>query len=533
MDKATHSLQIPFESINAFSSMDKAYVSKAKDLDSFYKYEPTLESFEKIFIDKKQSHPTDRKLLHAALTQQYQQLGIDRKSMIDSLLDDNTFTVTTAHQPSLMTGPLYTIIKIASTISLAKEVQAQYPAYNIIPVYWTGGEDHDFDEMNHCTIFSETITWHTSQKGAVGRFQLDESFHECIAKAQAILGRDTNLNRVLEAAEGSKTFNEWNSKVLNHLFADHQLLIVSGDDKLLKSSFKQVLTDELLHQISHPYINAATESLTTRGFKGQAYSRPINLFYLHQQTRSRIVKEENVWKVLDTAVVFAKADVEDEIKMYPDRFSPNVNLRPLYQEWILPNLAYVGGGGEIAYWLQQKELFDHYSVNYPMLVRRDSIGILDQKSLDKLASLHLSLNDLSLSPDALTKRVLELNSNHVLSLSEENQQINHTFEKIVKKFESLDITQAKSIAGQLNTIQKQIEGLESRLVRIEKQKMETQISQVLKIQDKLFPDQGLQERRENIFMYFSQYGKDIINLMVTVCNPLTTNFKIIVPFLSK
>ncbi|MEM8907956.1 MAG: bacillithiol biosynthesis BshC, partial [Bacteroidota bacterium] len=166
--------KIPFSDVPQLSARDKAYAAEHEGLRAFYKYPVSIEAFAQVIKDK-QATPTDRTLLVNVLKEQYAQLSVEPavQANIKQLADAQTFTLTTAHQPSLLTGPLYYIYKIISTINLAKRLRDFYPDYHFVPVFITGGEDHDFEEVQNAHLFNRTLTWENTETGSVGLMKTD------------------------------------------------------------------------------------------------------------------------------------------------------------------------------------------------------------------------------------------------------------------------------------------------------------------------------------------------------------------------
>ncbi len=162
-------IKIPFEQVPQLAFKDMAYANADPRLRPFYKYDVSLEAFGQVIEDKK-SNTTNRAVLVEVLREQYKSFKINDKVQqnIESLLNENTFTVVTAHQPVLFTGPLFYIYKIISTINLAEQLNNHYPNYHFVPFFINGGEDHDFEEVNNATVFNKKIEWRAKKVRSVG-----------------------------------------------------------------------------------------------------------------------------------------------------------------------------------------------------------------------------------------------------------------------------------------------------------------------------------------------------------------------------
>ncbi len=522
---------VPFDQVPQFSPKDVAYASGHPNLRPFFKYDVALDQFPSIINDKKKEQ-TDRATLVRVLQKQH--AGLQRslavQKNINALLDENTFTVTTAHQPSLFTGPLYYVLKVASTIHLATLLNKTYPQYRFVPVFINGGEDHDFEEVNHAHIFGKTINWKNKESGSVGKMKVD-TLKAPLTELKEILGeseRAKEIYSVFERAYTShKTYAEATNHLVHELFGKFGLLGLNTTDPELKALFAPITEEELFEQPSQQFIEKAQKQLTEAGFSGQAHAREINLFYLRDQIRNRIVLEDETYKVLDTDYTFSRKALLQELEEHPERFSPNVVLRPLYQELILPNLAYIGGGGEISYWLERKEQFDHFSINFPMLIRRNSVLWIDKGSQKKMEKNGLELHDLFRNTEVLLQEYVRKNTENEINLTEEKAQLETIFDQIAQKAVETDPTLEKKVLAENAKILNSVEKLEERLMRAEKQRYETALNQIRSLKDKLFPNNGLQERHDNFLNFYLKHGPAFFDILVEHLNPLQKGLVVI------
>lgn len=527
-----HIDQLSFADTGQFSDLILDYVSQSEKLQHFYKYAPDLAAFDRI-LEEKQVQPVDRERLVKVLQEQYEQVPQNAfvAANIKALQNEQTFTITTAHQPCLFSGPLYFIIKIQTAINLAERLNQLYPDYQFVPVYWLGGEDHDFDEINHLHLFGKTLTWHDNTGGPVGRLST-RHIKPVLEEMGEILG-DSDFARewmeLLNRCYGEEeTLAAATRHFVHELFGDQGLVILSPDHPALKRAFSPIMEEELLQQPSHELVQSRIERLEELGYHEQAHAREINLFYLQDGLRERIVKgEDEDYAVLNTDLTFSEKTLLFELREYPERFSPNVILRPLYQEFTLPNLAYVGGGGELAYWLQYEKLFEHYRVNFPMLVLRNSIMWLDSGATKKQHQLELSVQDLFRDEDNLIREFVKAHAEDELSLAEEQKVVKEAMTKVLAKAKAIDPTLEKSAKGEEQKILNSLEKLEAKLLRAEKQKFDTSVNQIRWLKDKLFPSGKLQERYENMASFYIKYGPEFFTVLKEAIQPLEKEFVVI------
>lgn len=522
--------KIEYDKVPYFSATDVAYVQQNPALRPFYHYEFSIESFQDI-IDEKTFDTAKRAVLIKALDQQYQSIATSAatQSNLRLLQKDNCFTVVTAHQPNLCTGPLYTIYKIISTINLAAKLSQRYPNYYFVPVFWLGGEDHDFEEVNHCKLFGQTMQWQDAQGGSVGQY-CTESLQPLLQEMKSILGKGayaTELGQQIDRYFGDNPrYSTAVFRWINELFSADGLVVLNASKAAFKQQMKAVFKDDILHHSSKKLVEKTANSLHKAGFKKQAHARSINLFYTTPNRRDRIIFEDDHYQVMGTSINFTETALLTELDQHPERFSPNVILRPLFQETILPNLAYVGGGGEIAYWLERKTQFDFYKMKLPILVRRCSVLWIDANNSARMNKLGLSVESLMYSVDALIKTHLQGQSDQ-LSLDQEWQAFYSIFEAIVEKTTTIDPSLEKSVLAQAAQLKKSLDKLESKMMRAEKRKNETSLLQIRKIKEKLFPMNSLQERKDNYMEYYCQYGSLFIETLKKHLDPFDTRMLVI------
>ena len=366
---------IPLAISGQVSSLILDYVANKETIQPFYQYKNDAEGF-KQKIESSHFSKEKRELLFKQLKQQYLTNGIALPKKLDLLLEENTYVVTTGHQLCLFGGPQYFIHKIVSTIKLAKQLKELFPSKNFLPLFWLASEDHDFDEINHAHIYHTTLQSETELKGAVGRLPMS-IFEDSYLELYELLGdRAKEIKELFDLSFGEKPIAQVTTQWVQKLFKEEDLIILDGDDKELKRSFIPTIKKELLGESSFNKINATSEQLKGLGYKAQVTPREINLFYLKNNLRERIVLQNGTYIVLNTDLTFSENEILDELEKHPDRFSPNVVFRPVYQEAVLPNLAYIGGPGELAYWLQLKNNFENLQVPFPVLVLRDLLIFL-------------------------------------------------------------------------------------------------------------------------------------------------------------
>ncbi len=522
---------ITYQKSDYFIDLIFDYLDEKPKLKSLYNRFPTIENF-KQQIEEKSIDFNDnskRQILVSELKKQYQNFEVSKTTFnnIQLLKNSNTFTVTTGHQLNLFTGPLYFLFKIISTINLCKELKTTYPENNFVPIYWMATEDHDFEEINHFTFKGKKISWKRETSGPVGRLSTEglEEVYELFAKQ---LGTSTNaeiLKKLFyDAYCNHATLTDATRFLANQLFADLGLVILDADNQNLKREFAPFIKDELLKQSSYAKV---AETISKLDYDIQVNPREINLFYIEDNLRERIIFENDIYKINNTKIHFTETEILQELEKHPEKFSPNVILRPLYQEVILPNLCYIGGGGEIAYWLEFKAMFEYHNITFPMLLVRNSVLLATEKQIAKADKLGLTWQDLFMNQQDLFDNKTKQFSEFSIDFAAQKEALKLQFEKLYTIADKTDKSFLGAVKAQEAKQTKGLKNLEKRLLKAEKRVHADQLERIILLQNELFPGQGLQERKLNFSEFYLEYGKNLIENLVNDLKPLSQNFTIL------
>jgi len=512
--------KVDFDSTNQFSKIFTDYIGSASQLRPFYANPPKLEAFEDQINGKKFSKE-HRKILCQVLTEQYDFLTPSQPVVdnIQALENSNTFTITTGHQLNIFTGPLYFIYKIVSVINTCKALKKAYPDYNFVPIYWMASEDHDFDEISYFRLNGKMHQWKTDQQGAVGRFDPKE--------LKSLIESTPGIPEFFKTAYlKSKSLADAVRQYVNHLFEEEGLVVLDADNAKLKGLFTDVMADDLQNHKANELVNKQSEQLDGAGYKCQVFPREINFFYLKDGLRERIVKEEGKYKVLDTEISFTEEELLKELKSHPDRFSPNVIMRPLYQEVILPNLAYFGGPGELAYWFQLKSVFDHYNTPFPILMPRNFALVIPEHIERKMKKAGVALMDVFTPKHELLKQLALKNAGDEVHLNGQKSDILDLFEKIKAKAAAIDPTLAPHVEAQQTKTANRLDTIQKKFIRAEKKKQSDRMRQTEHILDFLFPNGVLQERTDNFLNFYLLDDRFIRNL-IDAFDPFDFHFNVL------
>ncbi len=501
---------IHYRATGYFNDLVLDYLDSHPSLHHFFSHEASVEGVRRAIEDRK-SFKYDRHLLVQQLRQQYENITPLQQAnrAIEKLSNENTFTITTAHQPNLLTGPLYFIYKIIHAIKLADHLNGVLPDYYFVPVFYMGMEDADKEELNHFSVRGKTYQWNTKQQGAFGRMKIDADLIRLLDELEAQLASMSNTKEMMKQLRtcfsSGKTIATATFEWVHHLFGKYGLIVLLPDNASLKSLFADEMKDDLLNQAAYHKLNE-TKSSFPYPADWQANARPINLFYLKDELRERIEFDQQNYKVINSSITFSHTELLHELNTNPSSFSPNVILRPLFQEKILPNLVYIGGSGELAYWLQLKAVFDHYEIPFPVLMLRNSVLLLQEKQQHQVEKLGFEMKDIFKTVDELIKVHVTINAKYSLQLTEERQQLETSFKQIQQRAEVVDPTLKQHVAALLRGVIKKMDALEKKMLRAEKRKFEDAGRQITQLKSQLFPGNTLQERKESMLGYYAMMG---------------------------
>ncbi len=525
------SMHIPFSSTHVFSKLINDYLEGKGTALDFVQYAPNLEGY-RAAIEGRKKHPINRGLLFDVLTKQYANLPQENavNNQIALLKKDNTFVVTTAHQPNLFTGPLYFFYKIIHAIQLAASLKVAFPECNFVPVYYMGSEDADLDEVGSFNLDQTKCQWVTKQSGAIGRMQVDDALLILLKQLESywtILPQGQKALEILkEAYQKGKTISEATLTFVHAFFGAKGLLVLQPDDAALKAAFIPVMEKELLTGFSHQAIQPTIAALS-KDYHVQSEGRSINLFYLKDNLRARIEKQGDQYIVVDSAIQFTEAEIIAELNQYPERFSPNVILRGVFQETILPGVVFVGGGGELAYWMELKNVFQAVGVHYPLLQLRNSFLLISQKQAEQWSAMQFEEQDLFKPILELEIAYVKKHTNTKLDLQDQLNHLSSLYTNIKNQAVEVDASlgaHTENLAKQANA---KLVALEKKMLRAERRKQAVDIQRIHRIKKELFPQDNLQEREAHFSQWVGQYDLSWIDTIMEHSKGLASRFRIV------
>jgi bacillithiol synthase len=513
-------LKIDLKDLYVPKKLIHQYLNQEDSLNDLIQDFPSLEAFDHQMRSK--AFSLDKRLiLTEVLEEQYQGVQTSESvwNNIKFLKEEDTYTITTGHQLCIYTGPLFFIHKLVSVVKLSQDLKAKYPSKHFVPVYWMATEDHDFEEINHFHLYNNKYIWESHQEGPVGRYSIDgllEATQESFDKLGESETSKYLINLFKKAYQAENNLAKATQILVNGLFEAYGLVVLDADDSRLKSLFSSHMSEEIVSAFSEKAVLKTTENWQD---KVQVNPRSCNLFYMLDGFRVRLESEGGQWKTVDNKYTWSQEDLLKDLEKSPERFSPNVILRPLYQETILPNLAYLGGPGELAYWFELKGLFDEVEEQFPLLIHRDSFLLVQERVQKKLDKIGIELTEFYKDIDTLVRENMEQSDSN-LDISYLKDKWQRDLEELKEPIENIDLGLSKSLQGEWMKVQKVIDNLNAKITRGVKRKEEQKVKALEGLKNSLFPNNGPQERYESFIAVFVETEGRLIDYLIKEANCL-------------
>jgi bacillithiol biosynthesis cysteine-adding enzyme BshC len=449
---------------------------------------------------------------------------------LDRLADTGSLTIVTGQQLTLYGGPLYTILKTLTAIRLSKHYEALL-GRAVIPVFWLADEDHDFEEAAAISVpapsglYSTMLKDNTGHRGSVGRNLLGDDISRISNELRGVLP-DTDFSEELwdllnACYKPGNTFREAMALYLGRLFSRHGLIFAGSDDpeikKLMNKPLTRAISDAGPLQQALEYSSGQVE----KAYHRQANVHDNTLFLQTKNgSRERLSRSNGEWHT-ESGENLSSEKLLHLASESPEVFSPNVFLRPVLQDHMLPNMGYVAGPGEIAYYAQMKSFYHAFDRKMPLIIPRLSATVIEP-AIDRIMNgIPFELHHYQERIEDLEKKWLQLSEAPDADLlfdrwNTDVDALNSRYEKEVENIEpTLTDTASKSAAE----YKKSLEKLKQKLNRAIKSKQETQLKRIARIKNELFPNGGLQERNVAHIYFMNKYGINIWDELLDAITP--------------
>ena len=525
--------KIQIEKIDILSNL-------VKDYSNFdVKIKPFINTFPKDFLNfskKRSLSQVIRKDLVSVIKKQYQNTVFYKSDLqkvnknISNLLLTDSQTVTTGHQLNILASPLFLIYKVVNIIALANKLSLTLNR-SVIPIFWMASEDHDFKEIKSCNIFNKSYTWGANYKDQSVASMSTDGIKTILQEISSNTDDFPNKNELMDAFENiysdNKNYTNAHRALLTFFFGKYGLLIFDSNDRLLKKHFVSNFKSEFSHQKASLSIKE-TNSELSKHYKVHLNPMDDNVFYLKKASRIKILRKKNIFKLSDGSKKWTQEELFIELDKYPERFSPNVVLRPLYQEKILPNIVYIGGPSEISYWIQLKKLFDLENQCFPILMLRNFVLNLSKKDVKLLKKYNIKYSELFLSKDLVLHNYMKKNA--AVNFNLEIQKIDLILDSIINKSKKVNSGLTVHTEVVLKKIKKDLSRLDRKIINSQKDGHLIAFKKINNLFDDLYFNGKIQERSASYIPYYMKYGSSFFDVLIKKLNPLEKDYVILKGF---
>lgn len=514
---------------NAFSSLFLDYVNDYSKLQELYNGNFRSDNDWKSVIQKVVERPLDRSSIVQILTNQNRNFhcGVRTLANIDSLLNDNTVAVVTGQQVGLFTGPLYTIYKTLTTLKLVEKLASRFPEYNFVPIFWLEGEDHDYEEVSAINLINSANdvakfeyqpggSKPDKNLGAVGTLEFDETIDTFFQNIEQALVQTEFKPKVIElfktAYQKGMTFNRAFVHLMNVLLEDSGLIFLDPHDTEIKKMLAPLFKRELAETPKFCQLVIDQSAEIEKQYHAQIKPKSLNLFLFHHGGRFLLEPKPDGYGLKGTRQHLTKEQVQEFINTSPELFSPNVVLRPLCQDWLLPTVAYVAGPSEIAYFGQLKSLYQEVRIPLPIIYPRASITIVEEKVEKVLNRFSLPLTeffrDVEMIKEKVASQISDVNLEELFGGT--LATLHETLDAMQPALQSIDPTLLGALDNTNKKIISGIESLKEKTVAAQKRQHEVALRQIDKTANHVFPLSNFQERELNVLYFLNKYGLEFL-----------------------
>lgn len=526
-------MYINFSDIPGHQNLFLDYLNEFNNVEKFYKRNfRDQEHYEDLLKELALKDRPHRAALADAIRSQYSEIKTSKPTQtnIETLYSPKTIAVVTGQQLGILGGPIYTIYKTITAIKLCNHLKEKFEGYHFVPVFWLEGDDHDFDEVrsvnmvnNENRIFNikyDDGNTEEINRGNIGHLKFSQNIEQIFTTLTAEL-RETEFKKTLieflqSIYNPGTTFQESFRELMIRLFDEYGLIVFNPLDPEIKKLLIPIFTKEITSYRDHTGILVERSAELEDLYHAQVKVKAINLFYIEENERLLIEPVDNDYRLKGKRKRFTHEDLISQVNFTPERFSPNVLLRPICQDYLFPTAFYVGGPGEISYFAQVTPLYDLYDISEPIIYPRSSATIIEKGVQTILDKYNLNLTDIFLSEDELVTKVIMANAGADITnvFGEALHSLNEMFHPINDKLNSIDKTLSELSSKSKERMEQAIEFLKSKAIEAEKRKHEATIRQLGKVRNVLYPNDNLQERELNFLYFVNKYGTDVLKFVI-------------------
>lgn len=523
-------MYINFSDIPTHQNLFLDYMQEFENVKRFYgKNFRAVDQYLPLFQKLSEKERPNREMIHEIIKSQYNNPMSSKKTLqnIELLNSKKTIVVATGQQLGIFGGPLYTIYKSITAIKLCNHLKEKFDEYNFVPIFWLEGDDHDYDEARNFSLLNNenqilNLKYDDGQldevnRGAIGFLKFNQNIENVFTQLSAGL-RETEFKASLlellrSIYQHEKTFLESFRELMIQLFDEFGLIVFNPTDSAVKRVLSPLFAKELTEFGDHTGLLVERSAELEEVYHAQVKVKPINLFYIEEHERLSIEPTETgEYRLKGKRKKFTQEELLKQLEFSPEKFSPNVLLRPICQDFLFPTAFYVGGPGEISYFAQVSPLYKIYDIDEPFIYPRSSATIVEKGVKIILEKNNLEYVDIFTEEDELIKKIVLASSEINLEILFQNtaDEINGSLNQINQLLPLIDKTLGDLTVKSKLRIEETLNALKAKAIEAEKRKYETTIRQVSKVRNVLFPNSNLQERELSWIYFANKYGIDIV-----------------------
>ena len=550
---------VEFNKLPNFNNLYLDYISGSEE--DFNKLKPFFnahyrenEDFFKVIDDKMHNYNTsryfDKNVLIDILKRQNVTFGAGEHTAhnIELLKSDETFAVVTGQQVGLYTGPLYTILKTITTVKLAKNLKERFPQFNFVPVFWLESEDHDIDEANHVYLINnqnelvrvgfeqESVSDEDNAKKSakpVGSMKFDEMVNSINEQLRSnLLDTDFKIKLMDMITSLYKEGNDYKTAfagMAGSIFKDYGIVFIDPGDAEVKRLLSPVFEKELTSSPKLCESIITTSAELEKSYDLQVKPKVINMFFMHNENRLLIEpRDGGKFALRNSKRRFEADELLGILQESPELFSPNVVLRPICQDYLLPTVAYVGGPGEISYFAQLQPAYKHYDITMPVIFPRASVTIIENKISKFMNNFNVKLEDIFHHNFLVSKVVDKLSEIKVDDeISKYMDELNKVFYDMRNMTVKVDQTLLNAVDNMKEKTKQSLELFKTKLINAQAKKSDATTTQIDKVTNNIYPNHNLQERVLNIAYFLNKYDDAFIKKLFHEIDVLNFNHQVI------
>jgi len=523
---------LPFHQIPHTTKLFTDFLSDFPKVQQFYSRPPQIQEWLKDETAALRYDPGRRAGVSAILERQNKSWNASPKTIENiARLRAGASAIVTGQQVGLFGGPLFSIFKALSAIKLADEATAA--GADCVPVFWLATEDHDLDEVNHASIpaadgclMKLVAPTQGPSDAPVSTVSFAPEIESVVKAASELLGDAEATNLLRETYRPGENMGKAFARLLAHLFGDWGVVLLDA-------------SDAELHTIAEPIFRAAGEraaelddallergkALELAGYHQQVKVTPSStlLFTLREGARVPVHRRPKGESGSNEFVVgdekLSESELLQRIARSPHEFSPNVLLRPVVQDYLLPTLAYIGGAAEVAYFAQAAVVYQALLGRVTPILPRFSATIVESKAQRLLERYHLAFLEVFLGPERLREHLAAriLPDELQAAFDSANSSVEKSIKTIRESLARLDQSLVEAAENAGSKMQYQLQQLRSRAARAELRHSETAGRHAEFLSNMLYPEKALQEREITGIYFVARYGTELLhNLYETI-----------------